>query len=773
MREFPPIKQDTALFEETRSPIERFPATPGQAWYWRKVEQDPLDPVLNVAFCRRLAGSISDRAIGAALDRLAQRHEILRTRFSRNAAGEVVQEVYPPSGIKLDLVDLRHLPVVEREAARQRLARSAARTPFDCTQGRSAEPLFRALLLRTDAQEAYLHLTLHHLIMDGWSFDLVMREFGELAAAYDAGRNAELQPVSLHFGDFARWQVDSLESGALEPERQYWEGRLTDLPDFSLPKARPGSSWGAETAMASIMLPRELTDAVEDLARRTDHTMFSLAASFAAAALHRETGSSEIVMGTQFACRNDPDSEAIIGPVMNTAILRVPVVPDQPFKHLADKVRDIAREAMAHQNLPLPIAAAAIEKERGTGRATPYNVNLVVQRTYIASASVKDRTYGSFRIESVAAPAVAGQWDVGLLFVEREEGWRLSCEYAPALYDASGIDSLIEAIRGIMEHAVADRHRGTDMTAAASDPATPRTTDPAYNSDDILALAPPPNPRLEALAKRVLPLQAEGRNTPVIALNNASVFYPVAKAIGDDHPFYDVQIRPCDGPVRLPRRHFLDHARDAVEMIRLARSRGPYILFGHCVLGALALEAARILQEEGEIVELVAVADTYRPGFREDLGVMDRNLRAWQVRWMTTARLYRRVSSGELPWSQFADNYRLLRRFGISKLVARLEGKAISQASAPQTDSGRWFAETVLMPSQATLELRPYRGRVLLFRSEDLHVGRYFPHDLGWTGFIEGEFEIVTCPGTHDTMFRKAGAEVIGKAIRGMAGKGH
>lgn len=765
MREFPPIKQGIASSDESQSPVETFPATPGQAWYWQRVEQDSLDPVLNVAFCRRLTGSISDRAIGAALDQLEKRHEILRTRFSRNAANEVIQEVYPPSGIKLDLVDLRHLPSDEREAARQRLARSAARTPFACIEGRTVGPLFRALLLRTAAQEAYLHLTLHHLIMDGWSFDLVMREFGELAAGFDAGRIEELEPVSLHFGDFARWQVDSLESGALEAERRYWENRLADLPHFSLPKARPGSSWGAETAMASIMLPRGLTDAVEDLARRTNHTMFSMAASFAAAALHSETGSPEIVMGTQFACRNDPDSEAIIGPVMNTAILRVPVQPDQPFQKLADEVRNIAREAMAHQNLPLPIAAAAIEQRRGTAIGAPYNVNLVVQRTYIASASVKDRTYGSFRIESVAAPAVGGQWDIGLLFVEREKGWRLSCEYAPALYDASSIESLIEAIKGAMEHAVANQLCSTDLAAAEPE------SGPAHHSGGMTALTPAPNPRLQALAKRILPLQTEGNGAPIIALNNASVYYPIARAIGDDHPFYDVQIRPCDGPVRLPRRHFLDHARDAVEMIRLARPHGPYILFGHCVLGALALEAARILQEEGETVEFVAIADTYRPGFRERLGFIDRNLRAWQVRWLTTASLYRRVRSGELCWSQFADNYRLMRKFGFSRLVAQLEGNGTSPAPDAMNDSGRWFPETVLMPSQAGLELQPYKGRVILFRSADLHEGRYFPHDFGWTGFIEGQFEVVTCPGTHDTMFREA--DVIAKAIRRMADNKH
>jgi thioesterase domain-containing protein len=738
----------------------RFPATPNQERYWRESRSGPAGNALNIVYCRRLRGLVSDEAIATALQGLVDRHEILRTRFREDSGGTLMQEVLGSLRFKLDEVDLRTLDPERRQAELQRLGKAEACRPFDFSSAASEGGLFRALLIRTASDEAFIYFIFHHLVMDGWSMDLITREFGELAAAADAGSPADLPAVEMHFGDYARWQADVLAGDALAAERDYWGRQLEGLPDFRITPDRPGEASGEPSEIRSIMLPRELSDAFETLARQTDHTLFSLATAAAAAALHVFSGEPEVVLGTQVAGRDDPDSESIVGPLLNTVVLRIPVEPENDFLSFAAGVRDRGREAIAHQLLPFADLAG--------GSAPLYRVNLVVQRTYISSSSVKNRTYGAFRIESFPAPSTAAQWELNLFMVGREEGWRLSCEAPPALYDTATIDALLSVWKGVIEGAVADAASPiADLVPDVPPQARSRTAAAPSRAHPLPAKKGPViNPRLEALDERILTLQSKGSGTPILAINNASVLYPVAKAIGENHPFVDLHFCPSSTPIALPRRHFSDYARDAVEMIRRARPHGPYALFGLCVCGSIAIEAARILQSEGETVELVILSDTYRPGFRERMSWLDRHIRAWQVRYLSTTRLWRRTQSGELSFAQFLDNYRLFRKLGLSKLAARFGAAKGTEAPSAMTDSNRWFVEGVLLPSEADFEPEPYSGPVVLFRSEDAPVGRLFPHDFGWSRYLKGPFEVVMCPGTHDTMFRTAGAEIIGEAVR-------
>jgi thioesterase domain-containing protein len=292
-----------------------------------------------------------------------------------------------------------------------------------------------------------------------------------------------------------------------------------------------------------------------------------------------------------------------------------------------------------------------------------------------------------------------------------------------------------------------------------------RPASPAPEKTPLKTPEAPVNPRLEALRQRIIALRPQGDRLPIMAINNASLLYPVARAI-EGHPFYDIQFCPSPTRMALPRRHFADHARDAVEMIRLARPHGPYVLFGLCICGAIGLEAARILRSEGEEVPLVVLVDTYRPGFRERLSFVDHHIRTWQVRARTFMDLRARVASGELTMAQWIDNYRLARRLRISALLRRLGVTSLGAEHDPMQDNNRWFPEEVLLPSQAAFDLEPYPGDVLFFRNREMQPGRLFPHDFGWAGHVEGRFDLVEVPGNHDTIFRPEGAAVMGPAIR-------
>ncbi|WP_296676784.1 condensation domain-containing protein [Novosphingobium sp.] len=741
-----------------------YPATPNQTACWRGVMKNITGSALNAAFRRKIEGRISDAAVMTALQTVVDRHEILRTRFRVQQDGTLAQEVFGHVSFKPAQVDLRHLPTPLREAELQKLGLAAAREPFAFTVNSSPVPLVRVMLVRMGHDLAYLHLTVHPLVMDGWSVDLFVDEFCRLADAHDAGRSLDLPPVDLHFGDYARWQADLLGGPALEQQRRYWRDKLNGLARFSIAADRPGVVRGEAAEIRSILLPHDLTDRFEALARTRNHTLASLATSTAAAAMHLITAEREIVLGTQLAGRDDPDSESIVGPLLNPVLLRLPVLEGDTFFDFADRVRDTTFEAMQHQMLPFAEVETFLADHDPADPDPSYAVSIIIQRSNISSASVSGKNFGAFRVESVPSHCAGAQRDLNLFMVGRDEGWRLSCEAATARYDTATIDALLSVWRKVIEGVIANPCAPIgDVTQL--DPHERRHAAPG-GPPEANALTAWINPRIEALKERIAVIQKAGDGVPIIALNSNSVLYPVARAIGTDHPFIDIQFCPSPVRIELPDRHFSDHARDAVEMIRLACPHGPYVLFGLCIFGAIALEAARILKEEGEDVPLVILNDTYRPGFRENLGLFDRSLRNWQVRWRTFHTMHRRHAAGEISFAEWLDNYRLLRGLGVTRLLARLGLIESATRRDVMQDHNRWFPEEVLRASQARFHMRPYHGRVVLFRNTAMVPGRLFPRDFGWKGYVNGGFMVSDCPGTHDTMFRPEGAAVIGKVVR-------
>ncbi|MDE1917946.1 MAG: hypothetical protein KGJ57_18880 [Sphingomonadales bacterium] len=750
--------------------VVRFPATPNQHLLWREMDFPRSSGALNATFRRRLEGSISDKAVTQAINQLVERHEILRTRFRMGAEGQLEQQVLRQIVIKPSLVDLRPLPSPRREEELERLGAADAREPFDVAGDGPGVPLFRVLLVRLAQDVAYVHFTFHQLIVDGWSIEQLEEEFARLAVAVDSGVPADLAPADMQFGDYAMWQRDVLASGALDGERDYWRRQLSGLTRFEVAPDRPGPRRDSDGQIRSILLPRALSDAFEALARANSHTLFSLATAAAAAALHLFTGRGEVVVGTQTAGREDPDSERIVGSLINTVVLRLPVREGEGFLAFAGRVRAITSEAMDNRLLPFAEVIGLAGEELSAHRSPLYSVNLVVQRSYIKSGRTADKDFGAFRMISATGASTGSFWDLSLFMVGREEGWRLSCEGADALYDTATVDALLSVWRKVIEAAVARPEQAlVDILAPDQENRArpePRVPPPSarYKAETQMT-ASVRNPRLEAIRERIIALQPKGDKMPVIAINNASVLYPVARAIGKDHPFFDLPFCPPQR-MALPKRHFRDHARDAVEMIRLVQPHGPYVLFGFCLYGAVAIEAARLLRADGEDVPLVILNDTYRPGFRERMPFLDRQIRKWVVRVETFRALHQRVRSGELTVAQWIDNYRILRALRVTRLMHRLGLGPAGEVRDALQDNNRWFAEEVLFPSQAEMNFESYPGDVLLFRSMEMKSSRLFPRDFGWSGHVGGQLSIIDVPGTHDTIFRSEGAAVIGPAIR-------
>jgi len=754
-----------------------FPATAFQSHVYREIQRSGDHSAYNVAVRYRFQGSVNDASVQRALQALGRRHEILRT-YLVERDGEVRQCVLAALSLPLHVENLEHLPVPERARALERLGRAEARAIVE----HRAVPLVRLLLVRLDAQDAVLHLTFHQLGIDGWSLSILMRELGTLAAAYDAGTAFVLPQVELHYGDYARWQQDALDSGAFAEDLEYWRVRLAGVPQFSVAPDRlsaaadGGGSTPAESEILSRLLPPDVGALLEARAHARGHTLFTLGFAALAAALQRTTAETQVVMSTQVAGREQVALESVVGPLINTLVLHLDVQDHHTLTELTDQARAERDDALAHQALPYEALLSELAGDPDYAGART-RVNFILQKAYISEAQVSDSQYGKFKLLSMPSYPSGALWDLNFFMVGRDEGWRLSCEADPERYSRGFVERLLALWNTLLITAaaapdlrVAELPRLCDVTASTgTDERGTNSREPTgiYRRPPVRSRAAT-NLRLRALEERILPLRETGAETPVLIANNMAVLGPLAEALGPERPVYDLQLCPSDEPLDLPVRHFGDLAKDVVEMVRLCRPHGPYILGGLCVFGALSLEAARQLRAEGEHVELVMLNDSWRPGYREDMPWTDRKERALRVRahnvWIDTGRVQR----GEATASEILAGMSSLKRLGLVQLGLHL---GLLQANVDQSIlrlENRWFTD-YLLRIQSGFRPEPYPGEVVVMRSREPMTGRLFAHDLGWGPYVSGQLHVVDCPGMHSEMYRPAGSRAMADAIRTFA----
>ncbi|HVR95732.1 MAG TPA: amino acid adenylation domain-containing protein, partial [Thermoanaerobaculia bacterium] len=351
------------------------PLSFGQERLWFLEQLEPGSPLYNMPAAVRLRGVLEPRWVEDALAAVVERHEALRTHFAVGAAGPV-QVIDSGSAIRVPLVDLTALAEPARQAEAARLAGEEARRPFDLARG----PLVRAALLREAALEHRLLLTLHHIVADGWSLGVLVRE---LSAAYEAqSRGAEpgLDELPVQYGDFAVWQRQALEGAALEPQVSYWRQRLAGLEPLELPADRPrpavaswqGASWPA-------VLPQELWQDLTALARREGATPFMVLAAVYAALLGRWAGCEDVAVGTPVAGRTRSELEGLVGFFVNTLALRVDLSGEPTFAGLLGRVRETALGAYAHQDLPFEKLVEELGVVRSLGQAPLVKVLLALR----------------------------------------------------------------------------------------------------------------------------------------------------------------------------------------------------------------------------------------------------------------------------------------------------------------------------------------------------------------------------------------------------------
>ena len=723
-----------------------FPCTLLQERFW--AERDESNNGLNIAMRWLVTGSLPHAAAQGALQALVQRHEIFRTSF-REVDGRPMQVVHPICALKLRDIDLSFLSADDGQARADEIARAEAVEAFDAAHA----PLLRATILRFGPDRAVLLLTFHSLVADGWTTGLVVSEFRAAANAIDAGSTPDASPPDLQFADYALWEKESLASGGFDEARTFWQKWLrtavgTEVPADRLPSAPPP----APSHITSFLLPAALTQGVESFARRQNSTLYSLAAASLALMLRRVTGEREIVFGSQVANREEEISESLVGPTVNSITLCLPVDDGQALRDFARTATDTVLEALQHQRLPFEIAETFAPRREGKPL---HAINLVVHRSYSGMEETERDTRGRFSLVSLPSYSSGTPWALNFYLIGRDEGWRISCEADARLYTPQTAHALLDGWRRCLEAFTTEADRRV-AEAPALQAIALRVAPESLPAPMPVAPDRAPIP-VDDPSRHVARFHESGTRTPMIVLNNRSVYYQLARQLGADRPFTDIVLYHQDGKHDLGAYSFEEFGAYAVQLIRAVQPHGPYILGGHCVYGVLAFEAARQLQRLGEEVSLVALFDSWGPGYRETMSRWDKFLRRQQLRLQRYGERYKRFRKGEVG----------LKEMILTPLLFHLGLSPRENGPVRQWLPGEWF-DGFLYDKVQQYRPTPYDGNVVLFRTNDPLRGRLFDDRMGWAPLVTGRFTKVDIDSGHFDMFRERPARAIASFLEPM-----
>jgi amino acid adenylation domain-containing protein len=432
-----------------------FPLSFAQQRLWFLDQLEPGSSWYNMPIPLRLEGRLDVAALTSALAELEHRHEAWRTTFAPAEDGSeetAVQIVGPPTGLPLRRVDLRALPEERREAELMRLAYLEARRPFDLARG----PLARAVLFSRAEDDHALLLSLHHVVCDGWSLGVLVREMGALYDAFRNGRPSPLPPLPLQYADFAAWQRQVLSGPALDKLLAYWKQQLVGLPPLlELPADRPRPAVQTfRGATLPVALPAGTTAAVQALSRRCGATPFMTLLAAFLAFLHRYTRQADLAVGSPIANRSRAEIEGLIGFFVNTLVLRTDAGGDPTFAELLARVRAVASGAYAHQDLPFETLVDAVAPERQLSHNPLFQVMFLLQNAPMPELAVAGLTLSPLPMRGGSS-----KFDLSLHFWEGTPEITGYFEYNLDLFDAATIARMADHLVRLIEGALADPDR--------------------------------------------------------------------------------------------------------------------------------------------------------------------------------------------------------------------------------------------------------------------------------------------------------------------------
>jgi amino acid adenylation domain-containing protein len=429
------------------------PLSFAQQRLWFLDQLSPENAAYNIPTGVRLEGELDHAALAAALSEVVRRHEALRTVFAMED-GRPVQVIQKATPMMLPVLDLSDLPMEEHESAVKRLVGEEAQQPFNLSQG----PLLRVKLLRFGPQEHVVLLTMHHIVSDGWSMGILIEEVSVLYQAYSQQQPSPLPELTIQYADFAHWQQHWLQGEVLEQQMAYWREHLAKAPAvLELPTDRPRPAVQSIAGdMHAVQLGPELTTALKALSRVEGVTLFMTLLAAFQTLLMRYTGQRNIVVGSPIANRNRQEIEQLIGFFVNTLVMHTKLRPEESFRELLGRVREVCFGAYAHQDVPFERLVEELQPERLLSTTPLFQVMFVFQN---AAANGEGVELEGLRMKGLETEQRTAKFELLLGMSEDDDGLAATFQYRTELFDPQTIERMGEHFSRLLESIVADPHQ--------------------------------------------------------------------------------------------------------------------------------------------------------------------------------------------------------------------------------------------------------------------------------------------------------------------------
>lgn len=416
------------------------PASSQQARLWYVEQIEPAFVAHNNPAAWKFIGKLDVEAMRRAVDTVVERHSALRTNFEL-IDGVLVQLVRPFQSIKLSPMTLEQMGLASVDELAEFISKSTG-----ATQNLATDALFKAGLVKVADDQHVLYFVIHHLVFDGWSYDLLLREIAQLYNAYSTGAPSPLKALPIQYTDYSLWQRDWLDGDYVQKQLLYWVGQLSgELPVLQLPTDRPRPPVQLhEAGCRTLFLDEELVTRLELLAKRNGSTLFMVLIGVYALVLHRFSRQHDLIVGVPISGRTTDEVSDLLGFFVNTLALRFAIDPQQPFDNWLGSVRKATLEAFDHQEVAFEMIVQRLKVARDTSHSPIY-------QTLFSYQDIRNRTdmMSGLKREQIIISRAGVQTDLDV-WVRRElHGVAAGMEFPVALFDSSTVDAFMSSFERI------------------------------------------------------------------------------------------------------------------------------------------------------------------------------------------------------------------------------------------------------------------------------------------------------------------------------------
>jgi amino acid adenylation domain-containing protein len=409
---------------------------------WFLEQLQPGSATYNIPTAVRLTGSLDVAILIRALNEIVRRHEVLRTQFL-TVDGNPVINIKTSVAVNVPIIDLQALNLLEQELEIRALFIQESNQPFDLAN----DVLLRVKLLRLNRDEYVILFTMHHIVSDGWSMEVLVRELTTLYTAFITNQTSSLPELPIQYVDFAMWQRQWLQGEVLETQLDYWRQKLNGiLPVLQLPTDYPRTRVQTfQGAIESFALSLDLSHAITSLANRVGVTPFVVLLTAYKILLHRYTGQTDILVGTPSANRQRREVEGLIGFFVNTLVLRTDISQNPTFNELLQQVRSTTWQAYDHQDIPFEKLVEVLQPERDLSFNPLFQVKFRLE-----NAPTEQLNLPGLTLSPVKRSEASAKLDLSLDMYETSTGIVGAFEYNKGLFAPETIARMVGHLQTLL-----------------------------------------------------------------------------------------------------------------------------------------------------------------------------------------------------------------------------------------------------------------------------------------------------------------------------------